>query len=50
MSLETFYRHLDMLLPSAEVLSVKTHDPTSDQDGKGAGILQEIIRRYGRCK
>lgn len=46
MRLDEFYKQLDVLMPSVEVLSIKTYDPRLDIGGHGEKITLEIIRRF----
>lgn len=46
LTLRQFYAHLDVLLPSTAVLSIKGYSPGLTAAAPAAAVVQEIIRRF----
>lgn len=46
MPLDTFYNQMRLLLPFADVLSIKSYDPRRDLDGSGEKVVLTLIRMF----
>lgn len=50
MRLDAFMAHMDRLLPTAEVLSIKSFDPRLDVSGLGERVILDVLRRHHEAR
>lgn len=49
MSITAFWQEMDIIMPKAEILSIKAFDPRKDHDGRGQELVKELIRKFELC-